>query len=299
LEALAQEFVVAGVRGVILIGGGEPLAHPGTAAVIETLGKAQIPVGLVTNGTMLKRNCEIIARFATWTRVSVDAASSHTYQLFRPDRLGNSKFETVISNMRELARVKKGALGFSFLLIARAGPDGTAETNFHEVVQAAELAKAIGCDYFELKAMFDMEHFIVQPSNQLRDNLVEQLDSLRTLTTERFHIVYSSTLHSLINGKPTHQPKFYTACKMAQLRTLITPSGVFVCSYHRGNDKFRIGDVIETSFVDMWKNAPADIVNPAVDCRFHCARHESNLELEYIGLGLSPNTMNSDEDVFI
>ncbi|SDE02013.1 Radical SAM superfamily protein, partial [Actinokineospora iranica] len=74
LLALAGELVELGVAAVILIGGGEPLAHRGTQAVIRTLGGAGVAVGVVTNGTMIDHNLDVLAEHTSWVRVSVDAA---------------------------------------------------------------------------------------------------------------------------------------------------------------------------------------------------------------------------------
>ena len=52
-----------GVRAVILIGGGKPLAHPSTIKIIEKLGKNKIDIGLTTNGTLMGRYLDIIGKY--------------------------------------------------------------------------------------------------------------------------------------------------------------------------------------------------------------------------------------------
>ncbi|KJS52765.1 radical SAM protein, partial [Streptomyces rubellomurinus subsp. indigoferus] len=152
LAALAEELVALSVRAVVLIGGGEPLAHRGTRRVLRILGEAGLAVGVVTNGTMIDKNLDELARYATWVRVSMDAGTAETYGLFRPDRKGRSVFDKVVANMRLLAGAKTGALGYSFLVMTRREPDGRTVSNHTEVLRAAELAHDIGCDYFETKA---------------------------------------------------------------------------------------------------------------------------------------------------
>eukprot|EP00831_Metopus_contortus_P024618 TRINITY_DN2142_c0_g1_i3.p2 TRINITY_DN2142_c0_g1~~TRINITY_DN2142_c0_g1_i3.p2 ORF type:complete len:183 (-),score=23.24 TRINITY_DN2142_c0_g1_i3:422-970(-) len=71
---------------------------------------------------------------------------------------------------------------------------------------------------------------------------------------------------------------------MTQLRTLVTPSGVYVCPYFRGVASKKIGDVRKTSFADMWhgeqRQKIIENLNPSRDCKMPCIRHESNLILE-------------------
>ncbi|MFB6815196.1 radical SAM protein [Streptomyces sp. NPDC056347] len=300
LAALAEELVALSVRAVVLIGGGEPLAHRGTRKVLRILGEAGLAVGVVTNGTMIQQNLTELARYATWVRVSVDAGSAGTYGLFRPDRKGRSVFDKVIGNMRLLAAEKKGALGYSFLVMSRQDPGGPAVTNHHEVLQAAELAHDIGCDYFETKAMFDDDHHIVQVPEEILASVDRQLAEAARLESDRFQLVNSSTLTSLRGQAGAVQPKEYDRCRVAELRTLITPSGVYVCSYHRGNPLAKIGDAVTDDLADIWQDANRrGIVDPSRDCRFHCARHRSNLELDRIAGGTGEPPLAEDYDPFI
>ena len=102
LLGLAEEMWKAGVKAVILIGGGEPLAHPAVGAFMEYLGMHDIHIGITTNGCFIDRYMDIIAKYSSWTRVSVDAATDGTFQKLRPSKLGRSEFDHVISNMKNL-----------------------------------------------------------------------------------------------------------------------------------------------------------------------------------------------------
>lgn len=299
LSSLAEELVSMGVKAVILIGGGEPLAHSGTQATIYTLGKAGIAIGVVTNGTMIDRNLPGLAQYAAWTRVSVDAATTDTYRTFRPNRKGDSVFDKVIENMRQLAAVKKGALGYSFLVMVRQDDGKPAVSNHHEVLRAAELAKDIGCDFFEVKVMFDEEHHIVGVAEDVLASIADQFEQARQLECPEFEIVNSSTLDSLRDHVGPIQPKDYQRCGVAELRTLITSSGVYVCPYHRGNSKAMLGDAVTESLVDIWNQSDRGVIDPSRDCTFHCARHTSNLELDQIAVGNGRPVLENDLDFFI
>lgn len=299
LGSLAEELVSMGVKAVILIGGGEPLAHSGTQTLIYTLGRAGIAIGVVTNGTMIDRNLLGLAEHASYVRVSVDAATTDTYRTFRPNRKGGSVFDHVIENMRRFAAVKKGALGYSFLVMVRQDADKPAVSNHHEVLAAAELAKSIGCDYFEVKAMFDEGHHIVGLADDVLASIAGQLEQARCLEGPDFEIVNSSTLDSLRDHVGPVQPKGYRRCRVAELRTLVTSSGVYICPYHRGNSTAMLGDPVTESFADIWNRSDRGIIDPSRDCTFHCARHTSNLELHQIAVGNGQPVLESDLDLFI
>ena len=151
----------------------------------------------------------------------MDAATTDTYRTFRPNRKGGSVFDHVIENMRRFAAVKKGALGYSFLVMVRRDEGKAAVSNHHEVLAAAKLAKSIGCDYFEVKAMFDEGHHIVGLAEEVLDSIGDQLEQARCLEGPDFEIVNSSTLDSLRDQVGPVQPKDYHRCRVAELRTLV------------------------------------------------------------------------------
>jgi len=63
-----------------------------------------------------------------------------------------------------------------------------------------------------------------------------------------------------------------------------------------------MGSLHDTSFKDMWQGKQrAEVMarlNPSVDCRMHCIRHESNLILEDMISG-KPVSVVDDFDLFI
>lgn len=299
LVRLAEELAEAGVKGVILIGGGEPLIHKSTGEVIDILHRANIRIGLVTNGTLIDRHLDRLASKMSWVRVSVDAARQSTYDLFRPSGRRVSVYSRVIDNMRLLAERKTGKLGYSLLLMQRHDEAGRlVASNYEEVYEAGVLAKNIGCDYFEVKAMFDGDHFVVEPPAGAVENVERQLAQLREIEDDRFKILGASTWRSVADAEASIQPKPYSKCAVAQMRTTITPSGVYICPSHRGDPAARLGDVTSTSFKEMWKNADVDSVDPSASCQFHCPRHASNLALQKIAeLGAAVNVV-PDYDVF-
>jgi MoaA/NifB/PqqE/SkfB family radical SAM enzyme len=300
---LAHEFIDAGVKAVILIGGGEPLSHPKIGDVMRILGTAGVQIGITTNGTFISRHLDVIAEYASWTRVSMDAGSDNTFRVLRPSAGGKSKFAQIVENMRALARVKKGVLGYSFLIRTKAdglAPSAAGErfgrisrSNVGEIYEAARLAKDIGCDYFEPKPSYDDEHNLITHDAADMAAAKSQIELARSLEDDRFRIVESVNLEASLNCERIgDQPKTYGTCPAAQLRTLVTPVGVYVCPYFRGNKNMKVGDVRDESFSTMWlsdeRRAVMERLNPSVHCsKLHCIRHKSNLDIFEISEKLS------------
>jgi MoaA/NifB/PqqE/SkfB family radical SAM enzyme len=274
LERLAEELVAADVRAVVLIGGGEPLLHPRTPELARILAQSGVSVGLVTNGTLLGNVLDQLIESLSWLRVSLDAATASTYMQVRPGRHGANKFGLVIENIR--AAVASGAFKVGISYVVCAGHDAAWPGNISEMAPAAELTANLACDYIEFKAELNHDHFIRLVSKHDLTNIRRQLLlARRALRGTPVHILRSSSLNALLLGESS-QPKNYHWCPSRWLRTTITPSGMFVCAYHRGQDRFKVGDLRDGSFAKIWTEQGDQIVDPVVDCLFHCARHDIN-----------------------
>lgn len=316
IKDLTLEMIDAGVKAVILIGGGEPMMHPDIAWVIQTLGERGVRIGITTNGLYLKKHLEVTARFADWVRVSMDAGTTETFNRIRPSRTGNSLFSAAVENMQDFARCKTGRLGYSFMVFNQGnygfkanvastdkfGKVAHITTNVHEIYTAAKLAKDIGCDYFEVKPMYDINHFAVLQQSGIAEIVEEQLDLTRTLEDEHFQVFEAVKLRATLRGESNLEPKAYRRCAVAQMRTLVTSSGVYVCPYFRGVESKTVGDVATTPFADMWhgerRRTVMQKLDPSVDCPMHCIRHESNLQVEHTLVSGFPSP-EPDYDLFI
>ena len=298
MKEITDDIIKSGVTAVILIGGGEPLGHPTTIELIKRLGENGVQIGLTTNGTLMGRYIDIIAEYVSWTRVSMDVATDEMFRNLRPTKTGKSKFNLVVENMKELARKKRGILGYSFLIRTRA--DGLIEnpagsnigliehTNVYEIYDAAKLSKEIGCDYFELKPSYDDFHQIVMHSEKDMQIASVQLEMSKKLEDQNFRVLESVMLESALKReKVGNQKKNYSNCRSAELRTLITPSGCYVCPYFRGENSKKIGDLRFETLSEMWNGKKRKNVmkklDPSKDCHnLHCIRHDTNQEVEKI-----------------
>lgn len=283
---LAEEMVTAGVKAVIMIGGGEPLAHPMAGKFINYLGEHDVHVGITTNGVLIGRYIEQIAKYSSWTRISMDAGTSETFYKLRPGKSGVNYFDEIVQNITNLNQIKKGRVGYSYLIRTEADGCGI-KSNISEIYIAAKLAKEIGCDYFEVKPSYNyaggQAHSLVKHDKIRMEEAKEQINKIQELADDKFQIIKAITLDDSLNCVERRQVKTYHKCPMAEFRTLITPSGVYLCPYWRGKDRFRLGNVQEESFLDMWnserRKEVIDFCDPTRVCQFHCLRDMSNNEV--------------------
>ena len=72
------------------------------------------------------------------------------------------------------------------------------------------------------------------------------------------------------------QPKSYNRCLVSELRSCVTPSGTYVCQYHKYNEHENWDSNFHT--LEVWNSDRRkhilEKVNPQIHCKFHCIRHE-------------------------
>jgi sulfatase maturation enzyme AslB (radical SAM superfamily) len=308
IKELAKEFYEIGVKAVVLIGGGEPMAHPEFGTLVDYFYNHDIHVGVTSNGTLIDKYLESLAYRTKWVRISVDAGCAEVFQEYRPHVSGKSQFNKVIEGMKKISKIKKTKLGYSFLVLEKQGADRTksesgnnyVETNATDIFKAAKLAKEIGCDYFEVKPSFDPFHFLNDTSKLMTNIIKSELDLCKSLVDDNFNIISPYTLEKTMDGEKK-QEKNYSKCLTAEMRTVLSPSGAYVCPYHRGNTNLKIGDPTVESLRDIWfgktRKEIMEKLDPRKHCQFHCIRHKTNIELEKLdNLISNSNELNHIEN---
>lgn len=313
IREITREMVEAGVKAVILIGGGEPLSHPEAGWIIRYLGEHGVKIGITTNGILINRYMDEIAEFVDWCRISMDAGTAETFQRIRPHASGKSQFDMICDNMRELGKRKKGRMGYSFMIYSEGhfasydpntivSDNADYYSNAEEIHLAAEIAKDLGCDYFEVKPMYDVNHYAIAQAKHYVDMIRDQVERASSLANDNFRVLQATKLQATLRGEPTIETKQYTSCAVSELRTLVTPSGTYVCPYFRGKEDKELGSLHKMSLKEMWQGEQRakvmEKLDPSKDCKMHCIRHESNLILEDMITG-KPVSVVEDFDLFI
>jgi len=108
LESLFDEMRALGVKGVRLMGGGEPLFRADAVELIESLGRRGLRVNDVTTNGVLLTERVVRALFAVGCeeiRVSLNAAEPSSYAAMM--RTTPKNFDRVVENVRRAADIKR------------------------------------------------------------------------------------------------------------------------------------------------------------------------------------------------
>jgi MoaA/NifB/PqqE/SkfB family radical SAM enzyme len=252
-ESLAR-LTDAGLKSVILIGGGEPTVYPRFSEMVRFLKcDLGLQVAIVSNGSRNDRVLDAAEwlRQGDWIRLSLDAGTDATFQAMHRPKQPVTLEEICRWVPRIKARQQDVPVGFSFVLTwtGASRDDAAIVENLDELPLAARLARDHGFDYLSVKPFVgrdadDRSQVLdADRSEQGRDVVAHRvrdvLEAARALQTESFRIVESANLRSLWaeSAPMMSQPR---RCHMQFFRQVLTPQGIFNCPAHRGLPDARI-----------------------------------------------------------
>lgn len=258
--SLLGELADAGVKSITFTGGGEPLTHKHAPMLFQRAHELGLQFGVVTNGRLLFGPArEMIAKHATFCRVSLDAGTPQTHQLLHATP--KPEFAIVLDNLqrtRDAAGGRPLTLGASFCVF---------DCNVDEIAAAAAFVKSTGANYLEVRPVFATEwrgggfSRALSDANveRARDNLAAAKDRLDSST---FRVIGMISRFDQLQGAP----KDFARCHIGPLTTVINADGyIYHCCQMRGLPNFRAGSVLEQSFKDVWWNAQHRAMVDAID----------------------------------
>lgn len=193
-----DDFKEIGGKAIQLTGGGEPTLHPAFNVILVHAQKLGLDTALVTNGVRMDR-CIDQLMDCSWVRISIYSGSKEGYVRIR--RCPESHWDTVISNIKELVRVRneresKLTIGIGFVVTPG---------NWEEVVNCAALAKILGVDNMRISAEFQSEGY--EPFKDFHGAATERCKIAENLSTEKFTVInaFPSRMSDLALGTPDYE----------------------------------------------------------------------------------------------
>lgn len=236
-----------GVRAVSFWGLiGEPLvARRALVPVIGHLLGEGMRVGLFTNGVLMDDPVIDVLVGAAYVNLSLDAATADTYARlkFRDHPVGRAKFERAVANLTALAQRRRAAgseleINVSFILYPG---------NYHEVYDAAVLAKRAGADRIRLKRDISGERLLDAIQRERAAVLIGRIRE--ELVDDSFALVEIHKLDYLDGLERT-----FPVCSITDLVAAVGSDGcLYPCNYHPRPGGASYGSVVETSFAQVWE----------------------------------------------
>lgn len=246
IKALIDYWAERGLRSVIVIGGGEPVVYPEFEKAIEFLKSKRLQLGIVTNGSNMKR----IARIAhllgrkDWVRVSMDAASDEMFQKIHAPKT-RVNYDEILAEVKAIRKkYKKFQMGFSFLVVSEEhGLDNGAANNISEIPLAVKKARDNGFTYFSLKPYISSSG--QRPTYFGKETVAfirKQIALAKKYETAKFRIKESLNLLALFDGSHRDLVVHPKVCHSQAFRLVADPDGIYNCTLWRGFGESRIAD---------------------------------------------------------
>lgn len=212
-----------GVRNIELTGGGEPTLYTRFEEICRYLDGLGYKLALVTNGSRLHHFFGLFEDINfSWVRVSLDAGTELTYSKLHG--VVAERFATVLSNIRKISSCT--SIGISYIVC---------KENIKEIKTAYELACGVGAKYFELKMMRDWSSNVVLDESQA---IMQQLTQIMDYEIDSTKIIWPTEFADEYSDRKQR-------CWASDLRTVITPEGMYRCTYSRGGAKMPLPKNVE------------------------------------------------------
>jgi len=235
-----DKLSVEQIKGICFTGGGEPLVNKHASKAIEYAKTKNISSALVTNGTLLTKDLMYtILSCCDWVRISVDAASSKTYNLLHNS--SKSTFQELLVKIEEFVKLKneiksKTTIGIAFL---------TSSNNINEMTEFAYIANSIKVDYFQFRPLQNPSDIDIEIHQKV---FWENINSIKNKTNYSHLVVNKSKYDRLISGEKVSMNEF---CEAPFFSFVVGADGnIYVCAHHRYIKEFITSNILDND----WKN---------------------------------------------
>ena len=248
-----------GVKSVMFAGEGEPLLHKQiNEMVLSSVGNG-IDVAFTTNGVLLNR-LETLDR-CSWVKVSVNGGTSKTYAAVH--RTKEKDWDTVWENIGGAVKRKGNCMiGVQTLQL---------QVIYRELQQLYDICDYHGVDYFVVKP-YSQHKFSITHTHE---NRVMRTPEIRTNHTQFIWREESAETKEIPYDKCQATPHFWAY--------IMASGDVYSCSAYLLDKRFRLGNINEQSFKEIWTGSCREenwhYVREKLDiheCRVNCRMDKVN-----------------------
>lgn len=277
LQRVFGELSKAGVKGLVLSGGGEPTLHPDFDVIAVTAYMAGLQIGMYTLGGHLPtQRAELVKELFKWTVVSLDCPDAETYS--KEKGVPPTRFHAACEGIRAIVG-GKAAVGVSFLLHAG---------NWTRTAEMLALSRSLGATYTTFR-----------PTIKTAPGDLATLAGDRSWVTDALPTLWELHAEADVEIDPDRFVEYrdwagrsYKTCYGIRMVTQVTPDGrVWVCPNRRGIAGSELGDLTKESFAEIWARHPGQWTDFS-QCRAMC-------RLNLVNSTLSEVFQKRDHEAFV
>lgn len=227
---------------------GEPLvARRALIPAFGLLAERGVRFGIFTNAVLMDEEVTEALLAAGYVHISIDAGSGPTYaQLKYGGRsAGAAMFDRALANLQRLARRRAETgthveINTSFVLYPE---------NYHEVFEAAKLARDAGADSMRLKQDNSGQRLLNAEQAEHAAQLIRRIRD--EVETDEFRLL---EIHRI--GQTAEMARTCPTCSITDLMAAVGSDGhLYPCNYHPRPGGYSYGSAIEQPFAAVWEGA--------------------------------------------
>lgn len=288
LENCFEDFQHMDIKGITLAGGGEPTIIP--PQKLHGLFCGPYKVFIHTNGVLIDRYFDVLLPNTLYVSFSVIAHDPLLYSVISGS--SSQQFNTIINNIKKICKIYAPSMTRQAkILISR--------DNVLYLERMANLYQNLGLDKIRYSIVKNYES---NQNNEIDERSKSQV--FHYLTTQNIseyvakNIVWGSELHAIT-------PTKCWICELGMYGTLEPDGKVFCCSQWSNDDSVCIGNIHESSYLNIWKSQRhyevlKELNNRCANGRCNpitCRHYSSNVAIELLLTGILPYKRN-DTDSF-
>ena len=276
LKKRLTEMGRLGVKSIMYAGEGEPFLHKDMPELISYTAESGIDVAVVSNGVLMKPAItEKILEHTKWIKISCNAGTPETYAKIH--RTKPQDFDAVFKNMEHAVSVKrergyKCTLGLQILLLPE---------NENELEALAEKVRDTGMDYLVIKPYSQHPQSETTAYKDIMyDKYYSLAEKLEKYSTDEYSVIFR--VHTM--KKWDSKERAFKKCLALPFWAYVDAGGnIWACNNHLNEDGFLYGNILDTSFEEVWNGQKrGQVLNfvdkqyNAVQCRVNCRMDEVN-----------------------
>ena len=249
LDKFIRDVKGMGIRSVVISGSGEQTLNRHFERVLRGLKKANISVGINTNGSNLSpKLCQVIVENATWIRVSLDAATPEV----RRSVHGVQDLDKAVRGLKMLVSLR----GENQLTPSIGTQMVVCPENSKEIEACVRLSASLGVDYHQIKPVAFFEKYYSN-SGHVRKDMERWLNEVRT-GQSRFSrngfqvIVRYDQFIEYIEDVSTRREKAQIPCLTSFSPYIEADGNVWYCVDKKGYEEFLLGNLNARSLKAIW-----------------------------------------------
>jgi MoaA/NifB/PqqE/SkfB family radical SAM enzyme len=244
LLGIARDAGIAGIKGIAIIGDGEPTMNKGLYKFVEALTAAGVEPAIATNGLLLDdKKTEILTANCTWVRFTICATGDKYSQIHT--KVPEGSFEKIKATIAHAVKHKgKCTIGMQMVLVPEC---------FDQIVPLAELGIELGVDYVQIKQFSDAGagmpmHFDMNIYKQVEEDL-KKVEQMSTDATEI--IVKWKAMEDTKNITMEQKWEFKRCLDLPFLFQISGNGKCYPCGYLFNKEEYCYGDLQSQTLLEI------------------------------------------------